>query len=394
MPPVITGSIGVTVREKGVGAQALPAPLLGRRELSRQRCCVPRCAPCSLAYVFFSTLYLVACTPGRIDLQVPAVAQQPNQTPAAAVTPAAPPVDPVYVSVAAACPAPPFAQPMPSSITFVAAATLAVDQLDGPVWSSKLQVLLFSAWNALPDDGLGVKTGLYQLSGGAYLTALSPPGALGTRCFSIDANNLLVATTVDRREISQLSLPQLQRQPLATGYANRPFNAPRDLALRSSGHLYFTDPDDLADGRSGQPATRVYGMGPDGQVFVVDAARSEPTGIELSPDEAWLYIAGADAMVQRYPVHRDGTIGPSQMFAYTQLPAAGMGVDCAGNLYAAVPGNNTIVIISPGGGTLGVLSVPESPSNVAFGDADHKTLYVTTTHHIYSLRMPVPGLPS
>jgi gluconolactonase len=360
----------------------------------RQHSRILRCALRSLTLLLLSSNCLLACTPGHIDLQRPAVVQEPNQIPVAAAGPQASQADPVYVSVAAACPAPPFAQPMPSSPNFTSVATLAVDQLDGPVWNSQLQVLLFSAWNWLPDDGQGVKTGLYQLSGGADLTALSPPGALGIRCFSIDANNLLVATTVDRRDISQLTLPQLQRQPLATGYANRPFNAPRDLAVRSSGHVYFTDPDDLADGRSGQLATRVYGVGPDGQVFVVDAARSEPTGLALSPNETWLYVAGSDAMVQRYPVHRDGTIGPSQMFAYTQLPAAGMGMDCAGNLYAAVPGNNTVVIISPGGGILGVLPVPESPSNVAFGDADHQTLYVTTTHHIYSLRMPVPGLPS
>ena len=36
---------------------------------------------------------------------------------------------------------------------------------------------------------------------------------------------------------------------------------------------------------------------------------------------------------------------------------------------------------------------PSAPSNCTFGGADRRTLYVTTLHAVYEVRVPVPGLP-
>jgi gluconolactonase len=70
-------------------------------------------------------------------------------------------------------------------------------------------------------------------------------------------------------------------------------------------------------------------------------------------------------------------------------------VDDSGNLYVA---NNSdeiraIEVFDPAGHLLGRIPFPDAPSNCTFGGADRRTLYVTTLHAVYEVRVPVPGLP-
>ena len=80
-----------------------------------------------------------------------------------------------------------------------------------------------------------------------------------------------------------------------------------------------------------------------------------------------------------------------------------MGIDCAGNLY--VTSNNQVIVINPTGtGTLVgkiMVSGVQSCTNVAFGGANHQTLYITglgngmgsTSMGMYRADMPLPGMP-
>lgn len=49
-------------------------------------------------------------------------------------------------------------------------------------------------------------------------------------------------------------------------------------------------------------------------------------------------------------------------------------------------------VISPQGKHLGTLVFPEQPANLAFGDPDGKTLYVTARSSLYRIRLKVPGV--
>ncbi len=49
-------------------------------------------------------------------------------------------------------------------------------------------------------------------------------------------------------------------------------------------------------------------------------------------------------------------------------------------------------IISPAGKRLATIKVPERVSNVAWGDKDGKTLYITASTSLYRLRLKVPGV--
>jgi gluconolactonase len=68
----------------------------------------------------------------------------------------------------------------------------------------------------------------------------------------------------------------------------------------------------------------------------------------------------------------------------------GLKVDQAGDLYVCGPGG--IWVLTAEGRHLGTLGLPESPHNLAWGDADGRTLYVTALTSIYRLRLSIPGI--
>jgi gluconolactonase len=69
--------------------------------------------------------------------------------------------------------------------------------------------------------------------------------------------------------------------------------------------------------------------------------------------------------------------------------ADGLKVDELGNLWATGPGG--VWIISPDGRHLGTIKPTEVPANVAWGDADGKTLYMTARTGLYRIRVNVAG---
>ncbi len=51
-------------------------------------------------------------------------------------------------------------------------------------------------------------------------------------------------------------------------------------------------------------------------------------------------------------------------------------------------------IISPAGKHLGTLRGPELPANMAWGDADGRTLYMTARNGLYRVRLGIAGAPA
>ena len=68
----------------------------------------------------------------------------------------------------------------------------------------------------------------------------------------------------------------------------------------------------------------------------------------------------------------------------------GIKVDQEGNLYVCGPGG--VWILSPGGQVLGMIQGPEIPHNLAWGDQDAQTLYMTAMTGIYRMRLKIPGV--
>jgi gluconolactonase len=67
----------------------------------------------------------------------------------------------------------------------------------------------------------------------------------------------------------------------------------------------------------------------------------------------------------------------------------GMKVDADGNLYVTGPGG--IWILSPDARHLGTIHFPEVPINLAFGDRDRRSLYVTAHTGVYRVHLEIAG---
>jgi gluconolactonase len=100
-------------------------------------------------------------------------------------------------------------------------------------------------------------------------------------------------------------------------------------------------------------------------------------------------------VVMRYEVNSDGTLSKGKVFFdMTGAPGEealdGMKVDQNGNLYVSGPGG--VWILSPQGKHLGMIQPTELPANMAWGDEDGRTLYMTARTSVYRIRLNIPGV--
>jgi gluconolactonase len=178
---------------------------------------------------------------------------------------------------------------------------------------------------------------------------------------------------------------------IADSFGGGRFNSPNDLAVARDGAIYFTDPGYGLDGRASEQAVEgVYRVGMDGKVTRVIDDMVRPNGIVIGPGEKTLYVADSGRKVIRaYDMARDGSVRRGRDFASVEGTPDGMAMDSMGNIYCAAGGG--IWVFDYAGNKLGVIPVPETPSNCTFGGRDLKTLFVTARTSVYRVRMGVPG---
>jgi len=117
--------------------------------------------------------------------------------------------------------------------------------------------------------------------------------------------------------------------------------------------------------------------------------------LAFSPDGKRLYVDdSAQRNIRVYDFQPDGTLRNGRIFS--KEPGGkgegvpdGMKLDRAGNLYVTGPGG--IWIWDSDGNHLGTIILPEQPANLAWGDSDLKTLYITATASLYKLKTSAPG---
>jgi gluconolactonase len=237
----------------------------------------------------------------------------------------------------------------------------------------------------------------------------------GSNGMTLDAEGRLTVAGHARRNVWRLEAmnPTAQITVLADSYQGKRLNSPNDLVYKSDGSLYFTDPPYGLPTQGDQDPEKqlrvngVYripnaqrqkpGAEPDRsklQLIISDLPR--PNGIAFSPDEKILYIADSGKRVwMRYNVEPDGSVsGGSLLLAATGDSTHGgpdgIKVDKLGNLYGSGPGG--VWIISPEGKHIATIPVPEVASNLTWGDKDGKTLYITASTSIYSIRLSIEGV--
>jgi gluconolactonase len=221
----------------------------------------------------------------------------------------------------------------------------------------------------------------------------------GSNGLALDPQGRLVIATFAGRSIDRME-PNGTRVVLADSYDGKRFNGTNDLVVKKDGTIYFTDMFGSLrlgdkDPAIGLPYQAVY-MVKDGKVTRLTDDIPATNGLAFSPDEKYLYANGSrNEYIRRYEVKPDGTLANSQMFIDMSADTApgitdGMKVDTKGNIYSTGPGG--IWVITPEGKHIGTIRTPETITNLAFGDTDKKTLYLTARPTIYKIRVNVPGI--
>ncbi len=199
------------------------------------------------------------------------------------------------------------------------------------------------------------------------------------------------------RAIIRLSPNGKSYKIVADHYQGKRLNSPNDVVLGPDGAIYFTDPtSDLPHGQKQELSFKgVYRIALDGQLQLLTKDLEDPNGLAFSPDGTKLYVDDSTRRnIHVYDFHADGRLSSGRIFGTEPggpkdgVPD-GMKVDRNGNLY--VVGPRGIWVWSPRGLHLGTIVVPEQPANLAWGDPDYSTLYITATTSVYRLRTRVHG---
>ena len=243
-------------------------------------------------------------------------------------------------------------------------------------------------------------TGAQTRSGRSHVLLIGPS------CASLDSQGRLIWCADNDRAVMRLEKDGT-RTVLSGGLNGKRFSGPNDIAVTKQDGVYLTDNDfGLRDGAQNPDKQMANGIWliKDGQSRMVLEATvlgGIPNGVAVSPDEKYLY-ANAGQRMMRYEIQPDGGLGPGTLFTQGPGIGDGMKVDTRGNVYSTSGAGPGIVrITSPTGTLLGYLNLPIvggepkrqiCATNVAFGDLDAKSLYVTACDVVYRIRMEVAGV--
>jgi len=249
---------------------------------------------------------------------------------------------------------------------------------EGPAWSPD-GFLIFSDT---------VTNTLHKLIAGKGDSDLSdvPGGPIGN---AYDSQGRLYTCEFRERRITRTA-KNGKVEVLAARFEGKRFNAPNDIVVRRDGQIYFTDPafGNQQDSRE-LDFYGVFHLTPKGEVDAIAKLKTRPNGIALSRNGRTLYVTDSDARcVRAYELER-GAAGEGRVIVdNVEGVPDGIRVDEKGNLWIAA---SALVSYSPQGKLLGRIVMPETPSNLTFGDADLETLFITARTSVYRVRIGVKG---
>jgi len=262
---------------------------------------------------------------------------------------------------------------------------------EGPIWDDDNNRLLFSdipsnrifSWS----EKLGIST--YR----------SPSNFSNGLTFDSAGN--LVACEHQSRSIS-IETRKNKVTPLVNSYKGKKLNSPNDVIAAKDGSILFTDPIyGLRVGMGGPaeqelPFQGVFRLPPNGkQLELISDTFERPNGLVLSPDEKYLFIGDTVRQhIRCFGISKDWKFSGGQVWAelwddeYAGRPD-GMKVDLHGNLFSTGPGG--IWVLDRNATLLGRIFLPEKTSNLAWGDQDRKSLFITSSSTVYRIRCITNG---
>jgi gluconolactonase len=225
---------------------------------------------------------------------------------------------------------------------------------------------------------------------GKLSTFLQPSGYANGMFFDRQGN--LMACADEHNELWTIA-PDKKVTVRLKNYQGKYFNGPNDVWVAPNGDMYLTDPfykrtwwdhDVMA-----LTNEEVYYLaaGSTNAVLVTEDLK-KPNGITGTPDGHKLFVSDIGAgQTWSYDIQPDGTLGNKTFFC--ALGSDGMTIDADGNLYLTGHG---VTVFDRTGKKIDHIDVPAGwTGNVCLGGKDHKTLFITATKKLFSIRVRVAG---
>ena len=233
-----------------------------------------------------------------------------------------------------------------------------------------------------------------KLDSGSPLTIFRQ-NSFGTRGLSFDRQGRLLACEASAQRLTRTekdgSITVLAKQ-----FQGSPLNGPVNVVHAIDGSTYFTDPksgDRPSKADSVGLPSGVYQICGRGETRLIVAQLGLPRGLALSPKQEVLFVSDAlNNWIWSFPFNRDGSLLEGSHFAEMDSAlsgaAGGLKTDEAGRVYCAGAGG--IWVFNDSGKHLGTIRLPETASNLGWGD-DHEALYITAETSLYRVAVKTSG---
>lgn len=267
---------------------------------------------------------------------------------------------------------------------------------EGPVWDARNKQFFFT-------DIIGDT--IWKWKPGGELTPIMRP-SVKANGLALDLENRLLVAGWGGRTVFRFERDG-SRTTLASQWEGKKLSSPNDIVVKLDGSIWFTDPHGglLNVGMVGDDLQKyleiqgVYRITPDGKTMtLVTDDFVYPNGLCFSPDEKLLYVnCSRQRLIRVYDVNADGTVGKGRLFFQYDSSERGvpdgMKCDIEGNVYCTGPGG--IFVHAPDGKVLARIKTPgHHPTNIAWGDDDWRSLYVTMIGSVVRTRLNIAGVPS
>jgi len=183
-------------------------------------------------------------------------------------------------------------------------------------------------------------------------------------------------------------------EAIITEYQGKRFNSPNDLAIRSDGTIYFTDPPfGVAEEDRELSFAGVFLINKAGELKLVYDGFSSPNGITFSPDESQLYVSDSETgNIMSFEMLASGDLTNEQLFANVGAVtdnggADGLITDADGRLYTTGP--NGLIVFDKKGTKLAQVQFNEQITNLEWENGDNLSdiLYVTAATSVYEINV-------